>query len=94
MGYESLIGDMGTILSAGQQSRVLIARALYRRPKILFLDECTAHLDEATEAQVMQGIIDLKITCIFVTHNTRLTHYATAVLHLTPSGYPLVSGNP
>ncbi|MEJ6682571.1 MAG: peptidase domain-containing ABC transporter [SAR86 cluster bacterium] len=94
MGYESLIGDMGTILSAGQQSRVLIARALYHRPKILFLDECTAHLDEATEAQVMQSIIDLKITCIFVTHNTRLARQATAVLLLTPSGYQLVSGNP
>ncbi len=94
MGYESLIGDMGTILSAGQQSRVLIARALYHRPKILFLDECTAHLDEATEAQVMQSIIDLEITCIFVTHNTRLTRHATAVLHLTPRGYQLASSNP
>ena len=48
MGYETVIGDMGTMLSAGQQSRILIARALYHQPKILFLDECTAHLDATT----------------------------------------------
>ena len=84
MGYDSLIGDMGTILSAGQQSRVVIARALYRQPKILFLDECTAHLDRKTETLVMQNIISTGVTCIFVSHNTGLARLATAVLHLAP----------
>ena len=45
MSYNSLIGDMGSSFSRGQKQRVLLARALYRRPKILFLDEGTAHLD-------------------------------------------------
>jgi ATP-binding cassette subfamily B protein RaxB len=49
MTYNSLIGDMGSSLSGGQKQRVLLARALYRRPKILFLDEGTAHLDVALE---------------------------------------------
>jgi ATP-binding cassette subfamily B protein RaxB len=45
MTYNSLIGDMGSSLSSGQKQRVLLARALYRQPKFLFLDEGTAHLD-------------------------------------------------
>ena len=50
MRYETLIGDMGTVLSGGQKQRVLLARALYKRPKILFLDEATSHLDVARES--------------------------------------------
>ena len=45
MGYETLIGDMGSTLSGGQKQRIILARALYKKPKILFLDEATAHLD-------------------------------------------------
>src|SRR3984893_9710965 len=52
MAYNSLIGDVGTSLSVAQHQRVLLARALYRRPRILFMDEGTSHLDIATERQV------------------------------------------
>ncbi len=45
MGYLTLVGDMGSVLSGGQKQRIFIARALYRKPKVLFLDEGTANLD-------------------------------------------------
>lgn len=49
MGYETLIGDMGSALSGGQKQRIVLARALYCEPKILFLDAVTSHLDIANE---------------------------------------------
>ncbi|MFT6437608.1 MAG: ATP-binding cassette subfamily B protein RaxB [Candidatus Azotimanducaceae bacterium] len=80
LGYDSQIGEMGTILSAGQQQRVLIARALYRQPRILLLDEGTAHLDRLTEEKVMKNIQALGITFIFVSHNQKLMSLADKVL--------------
>jgi len=68
MGYHSLIGDMGSILSGGQKQRLLLARALYKAPAILFMDEGTANLDPELERQVMATLADLKITRIMVAH--------------------------
>jgi ATP-binding cassette subfamily B protein RaxB len=68
MGYNTLIGDMGTVLSGGQKQRVLLARALYRSPKILFLDEATSHLDVGREKQVNEAIRQLKLTRIIIAH--------------------------
>ncbi|MFX4673977.1 ATP-binding cassette domain-containing protein, partial [Acinetobacter baumannii] len=68
MGYHSLIGDMGSILSGGQKQRLLLARALYKDPAILFMDEGTANLDPELERQVMATLADLKITRIMVAH--------------------------
>ena len=91
MGYESLIGDMGTALSQGQQQRLLLARALYSQPRILFLDEGTAHIDAQTESKIMATLKSLNITCIYVTHNPNLLQYADQIIHWHRAGYIEVS---
>jgi len=68
MGFHTLIGDMGTVLSGGQKQRVLIARALYREPVLMLLDEATSHLDVARERQVNAAIRELPMTRIIVAH--------------------------
>lgn len=67
MGYETLVGDMGR-RSGGQKQRVLLARALYRVPKMLVMDEGTAHLDAATEQQVNVAITGMGITRVITAH--------------------------
>lgn len=68
MGYHSLIGDMGSSLSGGQKQRVILARALYRNPKLLFLDEATSHLDVMNERAVNEAVKQLSLTKVIVAH--------------------------
>lgn len=68
MGFETLVGDMGSTLSGGQKQRVILARALYAKPKILLLDEATSHLDDANEVAVAAALSTLTITRIVVAH--------------------------
>lgn len=68
MGYDTLVGDMGSTLSGGQKQRVLLARALYRKPRVLVMDEGTAHLDASHEAAVNAAIAQLGITRIVIAH--------------------------
>jgi ATP-binding cassette, subfamily B, bacterial CvaB/MchF/RaxB len=68
MSYRSLVGDMGSSLSGGQQQRVMLARALYRRPKLLVMDEATAHLDVAMEKRINENLKSLGITRIVAAH--------------------------
>jgi ATP-binding cassette subfamily B protein RaxB len=82
MQYLSLIGDMGSSLSGGQRQRILLARALYRKPTILFLDEGTANLDERTEEVIADLISALPITRIVVAHRPALIRRATKVIEL------------
>lgn len=83
MKYESLVGDMGCALSGGQKQRILLARALYRQPKILFMDEGTAHLDVSTERKVNESIASLGITKIIIAHRPETIEYAKRVLLLS-----------
>ena len=82
MRYHTLIGDMGTVLSGGQKQRVLLARALYKRPKILLLDEATSHLDLAREKQVSEAIRHLKMTRVIVAHRPETIASADRVISL------------
>jgi ATP-binding cassette subfamily B protein RaxB len=82
MGYSSLVGDMGTVLSGGQKQRVLLARALYKRPKILFLDEATSHLDVQREAEVNTAVKSLHITRVIVAHRPETVAFADRVIAL------------
>jgi ATP-binding cassette, subfamily B, bacterial CvaB/MchF/RaxB len=68
MTYNTLIGDMGSSLSGGQKQRVLLARALYHQPRILFLDEGTAHLDVDSERCINDTLKQLRMTRISVAH--------------------------
>jgi ATP-binding cassette, subfamily B, bacterial CvaB/MchF/RaxB len=86
MGYNTLIGDMGSALSGGQQQRLLLARALYAQPSILILDEATSHLDVATERSIAAMLADLKITRVFAAHRPETVAIATRVIALEHPG--------
>jgi len=82
MGYQSLVGDMGTALSGGQKQRILLARALYFKPKILFLDEATSHLDTNNEDLINQNIKQLGITRVIIAHRQETISIANKVINL------------
>lgn len=68
MKYNTIIGNIGSSLSGGQRQRILLARALYRSPKILVLDEATSHLDLNNERIVNEAISKMNLTRVFVAH--------------------------
>jgi ATP-binding cassette subfamily B protein RaxB len=82
MGYHTLIGDMGTALSGGQKQRLLLARALYKRPRILLLDEATSHLDVDRERSVNGAIGQLSLTRVIVAHRPETIASAERVIAL------------
>jgi ATP-binding cassette subfamily B protein RaxB len=93
MGYNSLIGDMGTTLSGGQRQRVLLARALYRRPRMMFIDEGTSSLDVATEQRVNAAIGGLALTRFVIAHRPDTIRSATRVLQVDVEGIKEVGKN-
>jgi ATP-binding cassette subfamily B protein RaxB len=71
LAYETFVGEMGSVLSGGQLQRVLLARALYPDPKILFLDEGTANLDPQNEKLLLESLAKLCLTIVLVAHGPR-----------------------
>jgi ATP-binding cassette subfamily B protein RaxB len=82
MRYHTLIGDMGASISGGQKQRILLARALYKRPQILFLDEATSALDVDRERLVNQAVKQLKLTRVIVAHRPETIASAGRVIVL------------
>jgi ATP-binding cassette subfamily B protein RaxB len=83
MGFHTLIGDMGTSISGGQKQRLLLARALYKRPKILLLDEATSALDVDRERLVNQAVRQLNLTRVIVAHRPETIASANRVIVLS-----------
>ncbi|MEW9798834.1 peptidase domain-containing ABC transporter [Alteromonas sp. CYL-A6] len=96
MQYQTLVGDMGSALSGGQRQRLLLARALYREPAVLFLDEASSQLDTTNEQRINQNLKQLDLTRIIVAHRPQTIAMADVVYELcngslvlrTPSAVP------
>lgn len=82
MEYNSLVGDLGCHFSGGQMQRILLARALYKRPRILCLDEATSYLDSNNERKINHAIQALGITRIIIAHREETIKSADYVVVL------------
>lgn len=83
MGYESLVGDMGSSLSGGQKQRILFARAVYRKPLILLLDEATSHLDVEREEKINDAVRRIRATRIIIAHRKETIESADRVFDMS-----------
>jgi ATP-binding cassette, subfamily B, bacterial CvaB/MchF/RaxB len=93
MQYNTLVGNLGAALSGGQIQRILIARALYKKPELLFMDEATSHLDIEAEKFVNNSIRQLKMGRIIVAHRPETIKLADRIFQLTTQGVLQISNN-
>ena len=77
------VDSMSSNLSGGQLQRLLLARALYREPRILFLDEATAHLDRHTERRVLDNLARLDITIVSIAHGSQVLQRGERLIELS-----------
>jgi ATP-binding cassette subfamily B protein len=82
MSYDTIVGEAGAALSAGQRQRVALARALLHRPRLLVLDEATSHLDPKTERQVDEALSRLHVSRIVISHRISAIRNADQILVL------------
>ncbi len=86
MQYNTLVGNLGVALSGGQIQRVLLARAIYKNPAVIFLDEATSQLDVDNEKIVNTAIKKLKMSRIIVAHRPETIKLADRIFQMTPNG--------
>ncbi|MGQ7818912.1 peptidase domain-containing ABC transporter [Metapseudomonas furukawaii] len=82
MGYQTLMAEMGSGLSGGQRQRILLARALYKQPRILAMDEATSHLDLHSEQHVLQALRQMVVTHITIAHRRETIAFAKRLICL------------
>ncbi|WP_036109089.1 MULTISPECIES: peptidase domain-containing ABC transporter [Luteibacter] len=82
MGYRTVVGNLGAALSGGQKQRLMLARALYREPRLLLLDEATSHLDAYSESLVSEAIRSLSITRVMIAHRQETIRTADRIIQL------------
>ena len=83
-GYDTFIGERGSLLSGGQRQRIAIARAVLNNPKILILDEATSALDYKSEENIISNLLENfgESTVLFVTHRTTSLYMSKAIFYL------------
>lgn len=89
-GLDTIVGERGVMLSGGQRQRTALARALYRQPKLLLLDDVLSAVDQATETKLVDAIRSLKAakgdsvppTTVIVSHRTSVLEHADEILVL------------
>jgi ATP-binding cassette subfamily B protein RaxB len=82
MAYLTLVSDMGEMFSGGQKQRILLARALYRNPRILFLDEATSNVDNDVESRIVNALRKLEMTRIVISHRKETLAMCDRVIDL------------
>lgn len=82
MGYQTLVAEMGSGLSGGQKQRIMLARALYKRPRILAMDEATSHLDLHSEQHIVKSLHQMTLTRITIAHRRETIAFAKRIVCL------------
>ena len=92
-GYDSPVGERGSLLSGGQRQRIALARALYKNPALLILDEATSAVDNETEAAIQRSLTRLNHSrsCLIVAHRLSTVRFADCI-HVLDGGRIVESG--
>lgn len=90
---DTMLGEGGAGLSGGQAQRVMIARAVLNRPKIIFLDEATSALDNLTQKQVVKNLGELKCTRVSIAHRLSTIEHCDRIIVLD-KGEIIEDGSP
>src|SRR5262249_46587723 len=91
MQYNTIVGSLGMALSGGQKQRVLLARALYRRPQVLFLDEAFDQIDLALERRISLSLAQGSLSIVIVSHRTETAEASIKRLDLPPHSFGATS---